>query len=196
MLLIAIPKAQSAGTCRINGTPAEYRVIRDHFEFRYEGGVAWERRFILDAFPDGDLIRYSCDDGPNSTGPYAVLRPQPPAVSDEQFYWLAVNGSSCAASAVPMPPSVVVRPTPEQLIGFRSRSEQLATQRFLLTAPVDQIRMFMEEQMPAKIKNGEVVYLTPDNPEPPTAGATIWQCGPTSTGGEREPGAPGMEPHG
>ena len=178
MLLLSLPKSEPAGTCRINGKPAEYRVDSEHLEFRFQGENAWDRRRILDAFQDGDLIRYSCDDGLGSPGPFVIVRPQAIPNQNEEFYWLAINGASCAASGFPIPRSIRVRPTPEQLIGFQSRDEQLAVQRFLLTAPITEIDRFMREKMPRKIKSGEAVYIRPDNPEPPTKGATIWDCGP------------------
>jgi len=64
MLFLTLPKHEPIGTCCINGQEAEYRVHRDHLEFRYEGQEAWNRRRILDASDDGELIQYFCDDGP------------------------------------------------------------------------------------------------------------------------------------
>lgn len=174
MLMLSIPKAEPAGNCRINGKSAEYRVDSDHLEFRYEGEDAWDRRRILDAFHDGDVIRYSCDDGPGSTGPYLILRPQAAPAQEEKFYWLAINGASCAASGVPLPPTVRVTPTPEQLIGFRSREEHLATKKFLMTASIADVERFMREEMSRRVKNGEVAYIRPASPEPPTRGITMW----------------------
>lgn len=175
MLFLSLPKSESAGTCRINGQAAEYRVLQDHLEFRYEGQDAWDRRRILDAFQDGDLIRYTCDDGPQSEGPYIVIPPAIASTSDDNFFWLAINGASVAASGVPMPMTVRVHPTPEQLIGFRTSEAQLATQTFLLTAPIAYVDKFMKEEMPRKLNSGEVVYIRPENPEPPTRGQTVWE---------------------
>jgi hypothetical protein len=175
MLMLSIPKSEPIGNCSINGRPAEYRVDLDHLEFRYEG-EAWDRRRILDAFQDGDVIRYSCDDGPGSTGPYVILRPQLIPSPGEQFYWLAINGASCAASVVPLPLSVRAKPTPEQLVGFRTREEQLAIQKFLITAPIEKVNRYLAKELPNKIKTGEVAYLRPHNPEPPTRGATMWEA--------------------
>ena len=42
----------------------------------------------------------------------------------------------------------------------------------------------MKIAMPLKIKNGEVVYIRPDNPEPPNQGPTIWGCGPFTAEGD------------
>lgn len=100
-------------------------------------------------FEDGDLIRYSCDDGPGSEGPSIVMRPATTTGNDEQFYWLAINGASVAASGIPMPVTVRVHPTPEQLIGFRTREAHLATQNLLLTAPISEVDKFMQNEMPA-----------------------------------------------
>ena len=70
MLFLSLPKNEPTGTCRINGQRAEYRVHQDHLEFRYEGQEAWDRRRILDASDNGELIQYFCDDGQESEGPY------------------------------------------------------------------------------------------------------------------------------
>ncbi len=177
MLMLTLPKSEPTGTCRINGESAQYRVSQDHLEFRYEGQEAWDRRRILDAFQDGDLIRYTCDNGPESEGPYVVVRPQTAPQQDEEFYWLAINGASCAASSVPLRPTLQVHPTPEQLIGFRTRDEQLSVQQFLLSAPIDEVEKFMREEMPRKVHAGEVLYIRPANPEPPTRGTTLWDLG-------------------
>ena len=51
----------------------------------------------------------------------------------DEFWWLAINGASCAASEMPIPTTVKVIPTPEQLLGFRTQDEQLAAQRSVST---------------------------------------------------------------
>ena len=75
MLMLTVFKSEPSGTCSINDQPAEYRVLTDHLEFRYEGQEAWDRRRILDSFQVGEHISYSCDDGPESEGPYFIIRP-------------------------------------------------------------------------------------------------------------------------
>lgn len=130
MLLLSLPKSKLAGTCRINDQHAEYRVLKDHLEFRYEGQEAWDRRRILDAFQDDDQIRFSCDDWPGSEGPYILIRPDMAPMNDETFFWLAVNGASVAASGIPMPLTVTVRPTPEQLSGIAAENRKLQRRTF------------------------------------------------------------------
>jgi hypothetical protein len=71
----------------------------------------------------------------------------------------------------------LIRPTPEQLVGFRTREEQLAIQKFLITAPIEKVNKFIAKELPRKIKSGEVAYIRPPNPEPPTRGATMWELG-------------------
>lgn len=100
----------------------------------------------------------------------------------ELYWWLAVNGSSCAASGLPLPQTLKVHPTPEQLIGFRTREEHLKTQRFLLNAPIKDVDRFMKRTLPIRIRRGEVVYIRPDSPEPPTQGPTMWTCPPNDQG--------------
>lgn len=57
--------------------------------------------------------------------------------------------------------------------------DDYSTQKFFLTAPINQVDKFMKDDMPGKIMSGEVVYMRPDNPEPPTHGPTMWECGPS-----------------
>lgn len=107
----------------------------------------------------------------------------PPATKDDEtkWYWIAVNGPSCAASSVPMPATVSVRPTPEQLIGFRSREEQLKAQHFLLTAPIGEVEKYMRTTLLAKYEKGEVAVIHPKAPDPPTAGPTCWMLFPRTS---------------
>jgi hypothetical protein len=96
--------------------------------------------------------------------------------SDEKrrWWWIAINGASCAASSFPLPATVRVIPTPEQLLGFRTREEQMAAQRLLLTGPVKKVRRYMSKTIPARVRGGEVAYIRPSQPEPPTHGPTQW----------------------
>ena len=178
MLFLSLPKSQSQGTCRINGEPAEFRVLQHHLEIRFQGTEAWSRRRILDASQDGDQIQYSCDDGPGSEELSNDVKPDLDSTGDS-YFWLAINGASVTASGVPLPVTVTVHPTPELLIGFRSNAEQVAAQRFFLTAPIKAIEKFMEHELANKIKAGELVCIKPDKPKPPTKGRTIWESGPS-----------------
>jgi hypothetical protein len=54
---------------------------------------------------------------------------------NETCYWLAVNGPSVAFSGQALPQPKVI-PTPEMLLGFRTKQEALETQKFLLAAPI------------------------------------------------------------
>ena len=98
--------------------------------------------------------------------------------SDKQWWWLAVNGPSCAACGFPVQAErLKVRPVPEQMIGFRSREEQLVALKFLITAPIKKVKEYMAS-MPSKIDAFEVAYIRHSNPEPPTRGPTVWSIVP------------------
>lgn len=98
----------------------------------------------------------------------------PKQLQGDEWWWVAVNGASCAACFVQArAEDLEVTPVPEQLIGFRTREEQLEIQQFLLTAPMDDVRRYMAS-LPAKIKSGQVASVRPRNPEPPTHGPTSW----------------------
>lgn len=94
-------------------------------------------------------------------------------ISEQNWWWIAINGASCAAAGIPntSPPTVV--PTPEQLIGFRTREEQLAAQQLILKEPIEQVREYMQS-LGSRVEAGEVRYFRPNHPEPPTRGSTQW----------------------
>jgi len=94
-------------------------------------------------------------------------------------YWIAVNGASVAASSIPLPGTVTVCPTPELLVGFNSRDEQLRIQRFLLSAPIEDANECVTNLL-GRAKAGEVVVITPPNPEPPTRDQTVWTAQPAN----------------
>ena len=54
-------------------------------------------------------------------------------------YWIAINGSSVAATLLADLPAPQVIPTPETLIGFPTREEAAETQKFLLTASIPSV---------------------------------------------------------
>jgi hypothetical protein len=88
----------------------------------------------------------------------------------KQLYWIAVNGASAAMSPMPMRMNVKVTPTPQQLLGFDSYEAAKEFQSILLTAPIPTVK---RELVALRRRNG-AVFITPDNPEPPTRGATMW----------------------
>lgn len=91
----------------------------------------------------------------------------------QDHWWLAINGPSVAASPIPMESdSFCVKPTPEYLIGYSTRSEQLATQRFLLTAPINEVAKYMFNLPP------HLPRYVCENPELPSRGQTQWISAP------------------
>ena len=94
----------------------------------------------------------------------------------KDWWWLAINGASCAVCSLPMPATVAVAPIPEQLIGFASRDEQIAAQEFVLTAPIDEVAEFMNTTILDKVQSGEVAYIRPQSPDPQPDGPTMWMC--------------------
>ncbi len=92
----------------------------------------------------------------------------------ERYFWLAINGASVAASSVPFSKSVTVTPTPCTLLGFATREEQLERQAFLLNAPINEVNRYMLEEVPQLVRGGDVVCVSPESPQPPTRGRTLW----------------------
>ena len=89
-----------------------------------------------------------------------------------QRYWIAVNGSSCAMSAMAMRDPVVT-PTPEQMWGFPTLEEAQKAQQICLTAPMADVIAFLEG-LRQDIKSGRILYRSPENPGPQTRGETVW----------------------
>lgn len=99
------------------------------------------------------------------------------------WWWLAINGNSCAASPLPLPTTLFVSPEPEQLIGFTSQKEQLKKQRFFLEAPIKAIEKYMHGALLRRINDGDVEYIACGTPEPPTD-RTLWLPGETNAPAE------------
>ncbi|MFZ1104068.1 MAG: hypothetical protein WAN86_14705 [Hyphomicrobiaceae bacterium] len=87
-------------------------------------------------------------------------------------YWIAINGSSCALSAIPWQNPVTI-PRAQQLFGFPTLKEAKKAQHVCLTATIPEVRAFFESLRP-DVASGRVVHLTPANPEPQTHGETMW----------------------
>ncbi len=99
--------------------------------------------------------------------------------NEGKFWWLAINGASCAACFIDVEiDRVEVSPMPEQLVGFRNQEEQLRIQRFMLSAPIEEVGRYVKS-LPSRIDAGEVGYLRPTHPEPPTSGETAWLLTPS-----------------
>ncbi|KAA5538604.1 hypothetical protein FYK55_27340 [Roseiconus nitratireducens] len=94
-------------------------------------------------------------------------------ISETDWWWIAINQASCASAPIgsKKPPKVI--PTPEQLVGYQTRQEQLAAQQLLLTEPIERVTEYMET-LPSRIESGEVRYIRPKRPGRPTRGATQW----------------------
>lgn len=94
-------------------------------------------------------------------------------VSEHDWWWVAVNGASCAAAPFASTQSPSVSPVPELLIGYRTQAEQRAAQNLMLNASVKQVAKYMND-LPDWVKSGEVRCIRPENPEESTLGATQW----------------------
>src|SRR5437868_4028869 len=92
----------------------------------------------------------------------------------DDYYWIAINGRTCAASAIPMRnDGFRVSPTPEQLVGFPTRREQLQAQEYLLTKPIKKVNRYMQSLGP-RVASGDLAYIRPSRPEQYTTGQTLW----------------------
>jgi hypothetical protein len=98
-----------------------------------------------------------------------------PAIPLDGYYWIAINGASCAASLVtPLSAEVQCKPTPETLIGFPTREEASDMQHFCLTGPIEGVH----ERLMKLEQREDVVIKVFKTPKPPTHGPTLWIDGP------------------
>ena len=100
-----------------------------------------------------------------------LLNPEASQFMDER-YWIAINGSSCAISPLPMR-NPLLTPTPYQMLGFPTREEAEQAQRLCLEAPIEEVEKFMASLRP-DVKAGRVRFIQPEHPQPPTAAQAIW----------------------
>lgn len=91
----------------------------------------------------------------------------------QQWWWLAINEASVAASPDALTDPVVY-PTPQQLIGYPTRERQLIFQRMLVNAPIDELNKYLKETVPVLIRQGQVAYRKPTHPQAPVHGPTAW----------------------
>lgn len=84
------------------------------------------------------------------------------------YWWLAINGASCAASPIALPDNLVVRPTPERLLGYRTQAEQLDDLNRFLNHPAKLVRNYVRQLLPMKVRKGEIKQIILQQPERPT----------------------------
>ncbi len=89
---------------------------------------------------------------------------------EREYYWLAINGDSCAACPIPMAKQPSCKPNPELYIGLDSQEKQTAAQQFLLTAPQEKIVGQVEQWE----KEGAKVFRSALPAEKPSS-QTDWQ---------------------
>src|SRR5262249_31430809 len=144
-----------------------------------------DARIILTTEYEGNLVHFVCG-GPGGGGGEVIsidggegyiVTTRKRHRSNDPRYWIAVNGSSCALSNMPLRNPVVV-PTPQQIWGFPTAEEARKAQHIVLTAPMKKVMKYLKS-LGLDIKSGRVVYLRPDNPEPQTRGQAAWMEGST-----------------
>jgi hypothetical protein len=91
---------------------------------------------------------------------------------NNERYWIAINGPSCALCAIPLHDPLVT-PTPEQLFGFPTLKEAEEAQRICLMAPIKKVDRFLQG-LGTYVKTGRVRHIRPEHPQPPTRGSTAW----------------------
>jgi hypothetical protein len=100
-----------------------------------------------------------------------------PATPLDAYYWIAINGASCAAMLrTPLSVDVQCSPTPEVMFGFPTRDEAQDTQHFCLTRPIADVELKLSELQWRE----DVVIKVFKKPQPPTHGPTLWIDGPSA----------------
>lgn len=93
-------------------------------------------------------------------------------LQNQERYWIAINEASCAVCQMPLK-NPVVKPIPQQLLGFPTLDEAKQAQETCLTAPISGVKRFLGS-LAGRVKSGEIKVIQPTRPEPPTRGATLW----------------------
>jgi hypothetical protein len=75
-------------------------------------------------------------------------------VNADERYWIPLNGSSCALSALPLQ-NPMLTPTREWLLGFPTLEEAQRAQSICLRASIEAVRRFMEGLRP-DVKSGRI----------------------------------------
>jgi hypothetical protein len=88
------------------------------------------------------------------------------------YYWIAINGPSCARAGFPMR-SPSTHPVAQQLLGFPSEQESREAQEICLSAPMKLVRAYLKSLAP-DVASGRIKVIQPAHPEPPTRGQTVW----------------------
>jgi hypothetical protein len=88
-------------------------------------------------------------------------------------YWIPINGSSCALSAIPWV-NPTVTPTPQQLFGFLTLEEARKAQHICLTAPIPEVKAFFDRLRP-DVEAGRIVHRRPERPDPRVARRPGWR---------------------
>lgn len=112
---------------------AEERAIMKRSDWRHNGQTFYERveGYVLGLIETlEDEIENPDPPDEDQTGPTDDIHS-----SDEDWWWLAVNGPSCAACGFPAQlERLKVRPVSEQMIGFRTREEQVEQRGAIISA--------------------------------------------------------------
>jgi hypothetical protein len=93
-------------------------------------------------------------------------------MNHSERYWIAINGSSCALSAIPLR-NPIVTPTPQHLLGFPTLEEAERAQHICLTAAMEEVNRFLRNLAP-DIKSGRIRAIREKRPQPETTGPTTW----------------------
>lgn len=96
-------------------------------------------------------------------------------MKEQQWWWLAINGASCAASNFPIEvKKLAIQPVPQIVIGYRTQQEALERQQFFLTAPIEDVQRYFHSELRGMVAAGRAFVQRLPNPEPPTDGPTVW----------------------
>ncbi len=91
----------------------------------------------------------------------------------EGWWFLALNGSSCAACDFIATEDIIVHPKPEILVGFLSKERQLEIQKRLLTCAKDEIADIFRD-ISIDHATGQAIVKRYHDSEPQTDGPTMW----------------------
>lgn len=158
-----------------NAKTARNREVRCVFDGGASSG-SFMLRVMWRGNPTGNSQTEAVQLNSNSRGTAVLIRARIDTngrTETGDYWWIAINGASAAASSLPMTCNLTVSPVPSELWGFGSHEDARQIQKFVLTAPIPEVERYVRGER-GDLPPPAVILFTA-NPEPPTRGATLWE---------------------
>jgi hypothetical protein len=124
----------------------------------WQGKRSWKRG-VITCEMDRHRLNISCPGGNGVSVSWDVIEPSELHRQLQSAFLIA---------------DLEVRPTPEQLLGFKTQAEQKKVQTFLLTAPPDQLHRYAQGERIPSVSFPVAYVLIPEALVEPPEQTTLW----------------------